>query len=161
MICDYYIIRKLTLQTYQASKKKLEIFTANTEISFTFRIRKFTTGQTKSLCFPYVLAKCPNPLCFPCTVGTLTVSTARSLCTLCWRCTLCVTFRWSTSPCRVPAPLVILQRDNKSFALHKANSGFTTINIQGQLSQGNNYHFYGNCATHVIFGSVGISQVNI
>ena len=53
---------KLTKQTYSALKKKLEIFAANIEIYFTFRIREFTTAANQISC---VLAKFPNSLCFP------------------------------------------------------------------------------------------------
>ena len=45
--------------------KKMKIFVANIAVSFTFRIGEFTTWANKnSLCFPCVLAKFPNSLCF-------------------------------------------------------------------------------------------------
>ena len=61
MICDYYI-HKTDLADLSSFKTKLEIFAANIEISFTFRISEFTTWANQ---ISYVLAKISNSLCFP------------------------------------------------------------------------------------------------
>ena len=75
---------KLTLWTYPASKYFGGIFAANIEMSFTFRIREFTTWANKISCvfcdfWQHFQIPCVFPdrdflktiSCFPCAVGTL------------------------------------------------------------------------------------------
>ena len=56
VICDYYV-HKTELADLSIFKLILEIFAANIEISFTFRIREFTTS---AIPIPCVLTKFPN-----------------------------------------------------------------------------------------------------
>ena len=75
IICDYYI-DETDLADLSSSWKKMDFFASIIAVSFTFRIREFTTCANQipcvfpvlrqhSLSFPCVLAKFPNSLCFP------------------------------------------------------------------------------------------------
>ena len=61
MICDYNI-HQTDLANLSSFNFFWEIFSSNFEISFTFRIREYTTWAYQ---IPCVLAKFPNSLCFP------------------------------------------------------------------------------------------------
>ena len=62
VICDYYI-HKTALSR---SSEKMEIFVANTEIFFTFRIREFTTRANQIPCvFPVLWQNFQIPCVFP------------------------------------------------------------------------------------------------